>query len=232
FERASVTLFFGYVFDPLELHKRFVVEILLDGVGIELLRAEQYYPELRSRGFGDGCYAFELPAKPAWLERHHVIEARVANTGEPLGDAVLLSASPSDNGAQAPIGAVSWTGGIRLAGWVRDDTIREPAVRAFEGDILLADIRPDRWAHIDSEDKILAGRIGFELWLPEVFADGQVHRIRVTNYSGLDLAGSPVTIRAFRDGLQSFLTGSELGSSDSIRVKLLEDLMPMSLPFS
>ena len=32
FERVSETLFFGYVLDPQELPKRFVVEILLDGV--------------------------------------------------------------------------------------------------------------------------------------------------------------------------------------------------------
>ena len=49
FERVSETLFFGYVLDPQELHKRFVVEILLDGVPIKLLRAEQYDPKLRNR---------------------------------------------------------------------------------------------------------------------------------------------------------------------------------------
>ena len=76
--------FYGYVVDPLKLHKRFVVEILLDGVPIKLLRAEQYDPKLRNRGFGDGCYAFEFVAKPGWLDRHHVIEARIANMGDRL----------------------------------------------------------------------------------------------------------------------------------------------------
>jgi GT2 family glycosyltransferase len=231
FERVNETLFFGYVLDPQDPYKRFVVEILLDGVSTELLRAEQYHPQLRSRGFGDGCYAFEFAAKPAWLERHHMVEARVANTGEPLGNAVLLSDSPPSDGSEAPIGAVSWAGGIRLSGWVRDDTSRQPGVRAFEGDILLADIQPDRWAHIESEDKLLASRIGFELWLPEAFADGRVHRIRVTDHNGLELAGSPVSILAFHDGLRSFLAKSESGSSDPIRERLLEDMLPMSWPF-
>ena len=65
FERISETLFFGYVLDPRALHKRFIVEILFDGVPIKLLRAEQYDPGLRNRAFGDGCYAFEFAAKPA-----------------------------------------------------------------------------------------------------------------------------------------------------------------------
>ena len=151
FERVGETLFFGYVVDPRELHKRFVVEIMLDGVPAKLLRAEQYDPKLRNGGFGDGCYAFEFVAKPDWLDRHHVVEARIANTGDRLGEAILLSASISHDRAQAPIGAVSWVGGVRLSGWVRDDQNREPGVRAFDGDVLLAETQPDRWAHIESE---------------------------------------------------------------------------------
>jgi O-antigen biosynthesis protein len=232
FERVSETLFFGYVLDPQELRKRFVVEILLDGVPIKLLRAEQYDSQLRNRGLGDGCYAFEFAAKPAWLERHHVIEARVANTGERLGDAICLSASlPGDRG-RGPAGAVSWSGGIRLSGWVRDERNRELGVRAFEGDILLSEAPLDRWAHVETEDKLLAGRIGFELWLPETLADGRIHRIRVTDHNDLELVGSPVSILAFRDGLRSFLAKTDFGAVDKLRLEYLEKLMPMSLPFS
>ena len=133
------TLFFGYVVDPRQLHKRFVVEILLDGVSTKLLRAEQYDPKLRNGGFGDGCYAFEFAAKPAWLDRHHLVEARIANMDDRLGHAILLSAAWSHDRAEAPIGAVSWAGGVRLSGWVRDDQNCEPGVRAFEGDVLLAE---------------------------------------------------------------------------------------------
>ena len=81
--------------------------------------------------FGDGCYAFEFAAKPAWLERHHIIEARVANSGEQLGKRDLALSPTSYDRRQAPIGAVAWDGGIRLSGWVRDDPNCEPGVRAF-----------------------------------------------------------------------------------------------------
>ena len=232
FERVSETLFFGYVLDPQELPKRFVVEILLDGVPIKLLRAEQYDSQLRNRGFGDGCYAFEFAAKPTWLERHHVIEARIANMGERLGDAILLSASLPGDRRQAPTGAVSWSGGVRLSGWVRDERNRELGVRAFEGDILLSEVPLDRWAHVETEDKLLAGRIGFELWLPETLADGRIHRIRVTDHNDLELGGSPVSMLAFCDGLQSFLAKTEFATADKLRLEYLEKLMPMSLPFS
>jgi GT2 family glycosyltransferase len=232
FERVGETRFFGYVVDPRELHKRFVVEIMLDGVPTKLLRAEQYDPKLRNGGFGDGCYAFEFVAKPDWLDRHHVVEARIANTGDRLGDAIWLSASISHDRTQAPIGAVSWVGGVRLSGWVRDDQNREPGVRAYEGDVLLAETQPDRWAHIENEDQLLAARVGFELWLPETLADGRVHRIRVTDHNDLDLAGSPVSILAFCDGIQSILAKSEFDARDTRRLEYLADLLPMSLPFA
>ena len=232
FERVSETLFFGYVLDPQDLRKRFVVEILLDGVPVKLLRAEQYDPQLRNRSFGDGCYAFEFAAKPAWLERHHVIEARVANTDERLRDAILLSASLPDDRRQAPLGTVSWSGGIRLSGWVRDEQNHELGVQAFEGDILLSEVPLDRWAHVETEDKLLAGRIGFELWLPQTLADGRIHRIRVIDHNGYELVGSPVSILAFCDGLQSFLAKTEFATADKLRLEYLEELMPMSLPFS
>jgi GT2 family glycosyltransferase len=232
FERITETLFFGYVLDPQELHRRFVVEILLDGVSIKLLRAEQYDPQLRKRAFGDGCYAFEFAAKPTWLDRHHLIEARVANTGELLADAILLSTPLPDDRTQVPIGAVSWSGGIRLSGWARGEHNRQLGVRALEGDALLSEVQLDRWAHVETEDKLLAGRIGFELWLPEALADGKIHRIRVTNQNDVELVGSPVSILAFCDGLQSFLARTEFGTADKLRLEFFEKLMPMSLPFS
>ena len=166
------------------------------------------------------------------MDRHHLIEARVANTGERLADAILLSAPRPGDRRQVPIGAVSWGGGVRLSGWVRDDQNREPGVRAFEGDILLSEVQLDRWAHVETEDKLLAARVGFELWLPETLADGRIHRIRVTDHNDLELVGSPVSILAFCDGLQSFLAKTEFGTADMLRLEFLEKLMPMSLPFS
>jgi O-antigen biosynthesis protein len=232
FERAGETLFFGYVLDPQELHKRFVVEIRIDGVPAKLLRAEQYNPQLRSQGFGDGCYGFEFAAKPELLERHHVIEAHLANTGERLGEGVSLSAAPQPERPLASIGAVSWEGGVRLSGWVRDNRDHLPGVRAFEGDNLLAEVRPDRWAHIENEERLLARRIGFELWLPETFADGRVHRVRVIDQDNIELAGSPVSLLAFADGIQSFLAKREGYSADKFRIQFLEQMLPMSLPFT
>lgn len=232
FERAGEALFFGYVLDPRELHRRFVVEILLDGVSAKLLRAEQYDPNLRSCGFGDGCYAFEFVAKPDWLDRHHIIEARIANTGDRLADPISLPNSVLHHRAQPPIGAVSWAGGVRLSGWVRNDADREPVVRAFEGGVLLAETQPDRWAHIENEDQLLAARIGFELWLPEKLADGSVHRIRITNHNDLDLIGSPVSFLAFSDRLRSFLAKGEFGETDAARLEFLAQTLPASLSFT
>ena len=63
----------------------------------------------------------------------------------------------------------------------------------FEGDSLVSELRLDRWAHVETEDKFVAGRIGFELWLPEALADGKIHRIRVTTRNDVELAGSPVS---------------------------------------
>ena len=232
FARTSDAVFFGFVVDPDGLHRRFTVEIFLDGVSARLLRADQYDPHLRDQGFGDGCYAFEFAANPTWLDRHHMIEARLANTGDRLAPAIVLSARSSDEPPPALIGSVTWEHGVRLSGWVRSSQGQDPSVRAFEGDLLLVEAQADRWAHIESEEKLLAGRIGFELWLPDTLADGRVHRIRVVNEDGLELSGSPVSILAFDDGIRSFLAKSEFNTPDKARLDFLETLLPMSLPFT
>ena len=78
----------------------------------------------------------------------------------------------------------------------------------------------------------MSGRIGFELWLPEALADGTIHRIRVVAHNDIELAGSPVSILAFPDGLVSFLAKTAIGTADKARLEFLEKLLPMSLPFS
>ena len=51
---------YGWVFDPRDLERRFVVEILGDGLSLAVVRAELHIVRLRDEGHGDGCYGFAI----------------------------------------------------------------------------------------------------------------------------------------------------------------------------
>jgi hypothetical protein len=80
----------GHVFDEADLEKRFVVELLIDGLPAALARAERFDADLARDGFGDGCYGFGFFVDAAALSSAHVLEVRLANGGEALGAPLLL----------------------------------------------------------------------------------------------------------------------------------------------
>ena len=119
----------GFVFDPSNPERRFVVELWLDGSPTRLARANLHDPALAAQGRGDGCYRFVFALDAETVEGAAVAEARLANPGVAGRPPIRLAEA-----AIAPerqIGEARWIGGLRISGWIAWDPRAEGRVRAF-----------------------------------------------------------------------------------------------------
>src|SRR5882724_2912250 len=93
FFRVGETSCAGHVFDQADLSRRLVVELLIDGVPVALVRANTFVRELVVKGIGDGCFGFSFALPDTILATGCVAEARLANDGTSLGAPIVLPAN-------------------------------------------------------------------------------------------------------------------------------------------
>lgn len=220
----------GHVVDPQAPERRFVVELLLDGYPAALGRADRYDPDLAREGFGDGCYGFVFSIAPAALQSARRVEIRLANSGEIVGEPLVVKTSPQEDPTCLP-GAARWESGLRFTGWVAGDPARAPRVRALVDGELAAEGLATRWTHVGDGANVRAFR-RFDLHLPLRFADGRAHAATIVNEEGVELVGSPCAFAAFPDGLARFFDTHAEIESERPRGALLDRLAPQSLPFA
>jgi GT2 family glycosyltransferase len=231
FYRVEEGGFAGHVVDEADLGRRFVVELMLDGIPIKLARADAYVPDLATEAVGDGCYGFYFSLPPSTLADGVVVEARLANVGTAVDNPIVL-ASPSETRSDPRAsGAVSWLGGLRFEGWCAAKPEQAPVVTAIIDGETVAKAHAGRWTHIGTRENAKAVR-GFDLHLPERFANGRVQRVRFVGENGQDLPSSPVTFVAFADGLERTLASLGQLDSERLRGQLFDLLLPRSVPFT
>ena len=184
------------------------------------------------RGIGDGCYGFAVALDREVLATAGVVEARIANTGVPVGAPIALDAAPAaTDSALRGAGQIRWAGGLRVQGWV-----------AGEADGVCVDIfvngeRIDRvaatgWGEsgADPDDARLTRT--FDVHLPARFADGRVRRVVAVHENGTTLEGSPAAFVAFEDGLARTLAALGDLDSERLRGEMFDRLMPASWPMA
>ena len=71
----------GFVADPRDPSTRFAVDIIVDGLPVALLRAQDYVADLN---VADGCYGFTLQLSEGLRARAKWVEARLANSSRLL----------------------------------------------------------------------------------------------------------------------------------------------------
>ena len=218
----------GFVCDPSDPGRRFVVELLLDGFPAGVSRADRFDPELAREGEGDGCYGFVFTLAPPALQMARRVEVRLANSGGIVGAPLLAPGAPAQNIDLSP-GEVGWDGGLRLTGWVSGDPARAQTVRALIDGEEVARTKATRWTHVGEGDEVRAYR-RFDLDLPLRFADGLAHVATILDEDGGQLAGSPCGFVAFRDGLARFLEGRAELESEKPRGDFFDRIVPQSLP--
>jgi GT2 family glycosyltransferase len=226
-ELASEREIVGFVFDPADPERRFVVELWLDGLPYRIARAHRFDPDLQAQGRGDGCYRFVFALDAETAESARIAEVRLANLDAPVGRPIALPEAPIS--AARPRGEARWAGGLRISGWIAWEPRSDGKVRAFIDGDLVAETRALYFSHVGEAATGAVAR-GFELTLPAVFADGRLRRVKVVADDDRELPGSPCPVVAFPRGLEQFLESrAELGG-ERLRAGLFDRLLPQSLP--
>ncbi|WP_131195413.1 glycosyltransferase family 2 protein [Lichenihabitans psoromatis] len=220
----------GFVLDRTMPSRRFVVELVIDGLVAAIARAARYEPALHAADMGDGCHGFGFALDPS-IEAGSVVAVRLANTDRLLGAAFRWANAAAPTSIPLDAGRVRWSGGLGLDGWVPYDPDQPPgSVRATIDGILVADVVPASWSSRDrggTHEPLRA----FALSLPASLADGRVRHVHVTDDRGRVLDGSPCAVVAFADGLERFLGISGALASETLRGALYDRLIPQSVPF-
>ncbi|MFG1427850.1 glycosyltransferase family 2 protein [Roseixanthobacter glucoisosaccharinicivorans] len=258
FGASGETGFSGFVLDPEDLTRRHVVELLVDGVPLQVTRADLFHPLLSQAGIGDGCYGFQFVVPAPVHASATRFEARLANVDE-----VLPLTEPVEPTGEAARGHVEWLGHLRFRGWVRQPGSGEdaatPRISVTVDGAAVMDVPADRWAGAFA-DGVLQPVRGFDLELPDSLADGRLHQAVFTLAgpsagsaqemaagqglgagqavgNGQPVGGGAVPFLAFADPLRALIErefpadGSDR-HPEALRVELYDTLFPRALPFT
>ncbi|MCJ2017998.1 glycosyltransferase [Methylobacterium sp. E-065] len=231
-ERSGPATIIGFVYRRDDHAARPIVELIIDGLPIALGRANIYRAELERDGIGDGRYGFSFVLAPDVMAGGGAAQIVLANLGRPLGPPISLGLWALAEGPPAgEAGAAVWTGGLRLSGWLAPsrDPVRLRA-RAWIDGTLIAEARPDRWRQRSHGGETPAP--AFSLHLPERFATGLTQQVTVTDGIGTPLRGSPLTLVAFSDPLETLAAGA-FGPDAGVtarRARLFDTLLPRTHP--
>jgi len=220
----------GFVFDPAFPERRFTVEILLDGLVVATGYADSFVPELFQQGVSDGGYGFVVKLEPERLSAAGTVEARLANLGTPVGRPIDLL-NISRNLSNGPVADLRWLGGLRFSGWI--DSTTENVLDAVVDGETVSQVRTMHWTRVEENGDTRAGRKvrAFDFHLPQRFADGRVHKVTLRQADGEPLSASAIFV-TFPDGLAETLAAMGGHSSEQLRGKLYDQLIPASLPLA
>jgi O-antigen biosynthesis protein len=229
FFRSDERRFSGFVVDLVDASRKFAVEILIDGYPVRVIRADADVHDLMTEGVGDGRYGFSCTLDEGLVRDSSVVEARLANLGIAVGEPVKLT-PPSKDVAQTMVpGGLRWLGGLRFSGWI--DREAETANVLVDG-LQVTRVCASIWSHVGTSEKDARAVRTFDFHLPEKFADGLVHRLALANDAGDNVGGHSIVFIAYADGFREAVIGHGVSEREQLRAELLDQLIPMSVPFS
>ncbi|MCG6205223.1 glycosyltransferase [Rhodopseudomonas sp. HC1] len=230
FAQTGPTSFAGYVVNEDDLALRYVIDVLGDGVPLALVRCTMRSDELVAAGTGDGCYGFSVEFGPEALGRFQFLEARIANTGIPLGQAIPIVRAELDS--ESARGEVKWLGELRIAGWLAGSRGTDHLVTARLDGQIVHQSRALQWAHLGSGREMGSAVPRFDFHLPQHLADGRARTLQVVDGAGNELKGSPLRFVAYGDTLEELTATFSDVSAERLRTEQFRRLFPRSLPFS
>lgn len=220
----------GWAIDTAHPELRPVVEVFIDGATVALARADQYEP---LAPVGDQFHGFTVQLRKSWLDEARLITARIANQAFELEGQVHLPAAPSQE-ASAITSQVWHTGGLRVGGWSWDPQSprRHVEVTVREGNQVICtatcNVHNQALAYRDTSDH------GFAIDLPWELADGKVHVLDVVDDRGQPLAGSPIRLCCWPEGVEGLIRQLD-AKQDPATIALLTEVakeQSMRLPKS
>ena len=232
FRRTGPRSFAGYAMDPVDLSRHFVIELLVDGIAIAIVRAEEFDPSLLARGLGHGCYGFSFTLPSELAADCTVVEARIANVGTPVGAALLVHGEAQSIAPVPRRPRVEWRGGLRFTGWLDPVPGGARTITAIIDGAMVSEGEALGWQHFGSNFDDAAALPAFDVHLPTRFADGRVRKVKFVDAAGAELLGSPISFVAFDDALERIVAAQGDIDSERLREQAFRRLFPASLPFA
>nr|WP_315481644.1 glycosyltransferase [uncultured Undibacterium sp.] len=211
-------LLYGWALNVLDPSARVVLEVCLNSevigsVTADVMRSDMAaeFKELFSDSSlqnspVDFCHGFVADLGSSFQAKNGSLSVRVANTNVVLPGTIDLKAP-----CLPPIAVTSKVfsdNALCLLGWCIDprDAAAHKEVKAYLGQRLIAQAKANL-SHpaLRSYD---VGSHGFELNLPLDLANGQDHRVRVTDALGNELNGSPVSVCCYASGGKTLIDSS------------------------
>jgi len=194
----------GWAMDNTQQEHRPIVEVLIDGASVALVRADQYEPSVPA---GDRLHGFAVQLRQRWLDEGRLITARIANQSFVLGGQLSLPTVPTASSEEsASVASQVWhTGGLRVGGWCWDPKAphRHVVVTIREGDRIVGQTTCNE--HHQALVYRATSDHGFGIDLPWELADGKLHVLEIVNDLGQALAGSPIRLCCLPEGIEGLL---------------------------
>ena len=191
----------GWALDSAEPEIRPVIEVLVDGISVALARADQFEP---LAPMGDQFNGFSVQLRKSWLTDARLITARIANQYIELEGRITLPA-PLSTEASVVTSQVWHAGGLRIGGWAWDPQApsRHIEVTVREGGRIICtakcNLPHQALAYRDTSDH------GMAIDLPWDLADGKTHVLEIVNDLGQALAGSPIQLCCWPEGIEGLI---------------------------
>lgn len=217
----------GWVVNSAQPDRRVIIEILIDGVQFKTAHANQLNA---SATCGDHFHGFLVVLSGESLHHERKISVRVANTN------FLL---PSNIAPETWIPQVKntdsvhiwYAGGLRVEGRLHRSSLDFSAVEFSlrEGGKLIKKVTP-----------VVTGRgfldlpnsyQRFEIDLPWTLADGAVHKVEILDEQGRTVAGSPIKVICWPQGLENLLH-TDLSAGPDRLIKTVAELARLPLSFN
>lgn len=221
--------------DTDNLSQRFTVEILVDGYLVHVIRSDAHVIQLMNEHVGDGCYGFSYTLQDGMASNCGVVEARVANLSTVVGGPIVLSKSNSSEDASQHLdraATIRWLGGLRFSGWLSGQQQEAATANIVVDGTLIMRVHASTWSHIGTSEADARAVRAFDFYLPKKFADGNVHQLVMIDDVGEDLCEGQLAFIAYADGLREAITSHGLSQQEGLRAQLLDQILPMSVPFS
>ena len=195
------------------------------------VRADAFVHELSEEQVGDGCYGFSCSLRDAVLNDSVVVEARLANLATAVGTPITLAQAIRCDATTFRARDCTLARRFALFGLdcrtARFCNRKGPRRRNSHHTV-----KATTWSHVGTSEQDARAVRTFDFHLPQHFADGNVHQLVLTDDVGENIGGRPLVFIAYPDGLREAVAGRGVSEPELLRAELIDQLLPMSVPFS
>ena len=182
----------GHARDTADRDRRLVLEILVDGIALAAVIANEWSRALPKASDADARHGFRYRLPEDIVTAGGTVTVKLANSAFALAETVLQPDVPHAlPAAHLAPGEARWSGGGVIRGWVRPGGASRVKL-VCDGEVSF-EHTANRWDHIRLGNTWQAVP-AFELDLPASAMDGRVHVIEIFTDRDERLLGSPLHV--------------------------------------